>query len=336
MYTKAPPSKAVAPLSPVEIHRFAPDLLCLSVTNGRFQPVNSWIVGKGPRVIFDASFPEASVLDGYLGLAAQGDLEGLEALVVTHFHRDHSGQMQGLPQHFGVPLYMTEAEWAFLGDIQHAPDGQPEAELLAFLRAFGLTPAGAKDWRPINYSDIRLPSQPPRFLRDGERIALGGRDWQVITGGGHSPCAASFLSEDGRRFVAGDQILAGGGPQITLWQPPGPDPLGDYFAYLDRLAIIGSDCLILPGHGAPFTDLATRITQIRQGHQRRLTRLRAALLNGPCRGTDLMTALYPAEAPQMFGLVLFGMTMAMTSYLAGQGALRWHLDDDGTWVFERA
>lgn len=336
MHTKEPSAGGFAPLSPVTITRFAPDLLCLSVTNGRFQPVNSWIVGQGPRAIFDASFPEGAVLEAYESLVPLGDLAGLEALVLTHFHRDHCGQMRALQDRFQIPVFMTQPEWDILGRIDATPAAQVRQELGRFLQAFGLSQAEAAQWAPISYSDLQLPRQSPSFLTQDQTIALGGQEWQVITGGGHSPCAASFLSKDGRYFIAGDQILSGSGPQITLWQAFGADPLGDYLAYLDRLAVIEEACLVLPGHGAPFTHLAARVAHIRQGHLRRLDRLVDLIGQGPCDGARLMAGLYPKEAPKMFGVVLFGMTMALVSHLAAKRQLRVLTEPSGRWIFERA
>ena len=337
MYSKEPRKSPHLPLTTPEVEAFAPDLLCLRVSNGRFAPVNSWILGQAgqPKAIVDASFPEGLITRAYLDLQADGRLAEVSDLILTHFHRDHSGQFAALADHFGPRCHIPAGELAMMRQILTMPPEQVRAALDHFLCQLGLTSDEAKSWSPINYGDLILPKEEPDILHEGQTLEFGGREWRVLmgTGGGHSPEAASFLSLDGRYFLAGDQILGGGGPQVTLWSDAEVDPLGAYLAYLDRMAEVPDDCLVLPGHGTPFTQLSARVEEIRQGHLRRLDRMLTSAKAAPKTAIELIKDIYPPQADRLFGVVLFGMTMALATHLWQSGALWREVRPDGVLLF---
>src|SRR3546814_7547392 len=113
-------------------------------------------------------------------------------------------------------------------------------------------------------------------ISEGEEIRLAGRQWQVMTGGGHSPEHVVLHCEADGLLVTGDQLL----PRITpfIGVDPGEPfaaPLGDYFATLDRFAAIDDGKLVLAGHGAPFPGPASRAAATRLHHEKRLAAIDA-------------------------------------------------------------
>jgi glyoxylase-like metal-dependent hydrolase (beta-lactamase superfamily II) len=50
-----------------------------------------------------------------------------------------------------------------------------------------------------------------RRLSDGQVLRIGGHEWRVVVGSGHSPEHACLVCEDLGVFISGDQVL----PEIT-------------------------------------------------------------------------------------------------------------------------
>ncbi|HPE27153.1 MBL fold metallo-hydrolase, partial [Albidovulum sp.] len=122
----------------------------------------------------------------------EGPLAGrpVRRVVVTHYHPDHIG-LAGWFQARGAELVTTRTSWLFARMLTLDEQPLPVAETLAFWKAAGMDPAllarrGGE--RPFNFCDVVAPL-PLGFsrIRDGDRIAMGGRDWLVRTGDGHAP-----------------------------------------------------------------------------------------------------------------------------------------------------
>ena len=107
-----------------------------------------------------------------------------------------------------------------------------------------------------------LGPRPPREftrIRDGDVIAMGKREWRVITAGGHSAEHALFFCESDKILIAGDQVLSHMTPSVIA-PPAQPEanPMKDYLDLLARLEALPPDTLVLPSHGLPFHGLHQR------------------------------------------------------------------------------
>ena len=98
-----------------------------------------------------------------------------------------------------------------------------------------------------------LGGRPPREftrIRDDEMVAMGRREWQVITAGGHSPEHALFFCEADRLLIAGHQILSHMMPSVIApVAQPEANPINEYLGSLARLEALPPDMLVLPSHG---------------------------------------------------------------------------------------
>src|SRR3954452_16127290 len=133
-------------------------------------------------------------------LEAAGSLrERLERLVVTHAHIDHFGLAGEVVRRSGGELWMhrrTDLDLAKYEDPEEAVDRR--TLMLADHGLYGqeLTESseGLRDWLPV------MPSigRPSTLLDGGERLAAGGRTWEVVHTPGHSP-GAGGLGQPRRR-----------------------------------------------------------------------------------------------------------------------------------------
>jgi glyoxylase-like metal-dependent hydrolase (beta-lactamase superfamily II) len=113
--------------------------------------------------------------------------------------------------------------------------------------------------RRSKYLGLRPPREFIR-IRDGDLVAMGKREWRVITAGGHSPEHALFYCESDKILIAGDQVLSHMTPSvITPSAQPEANPMKEYLDSLTRLETLPPDTLVLPSHGLPFRGLHDRL-----------------------------------------------------------------------------
>jgi glyoxylase-like metal-dependent hydrolase (beta-lactamase superfamily II) len=166
----------------------------------------------------------------------------------------------------------------------------------------------------------RLPSAHHR-LDDGAVVRIGKRDWQVLTGGGHTPEHACLIDHHNGVIIAGDQIL----PRITsnvsiMDSEPFADPLGEWLASIAKFrAALDADMLVLPAHGEPFKGVHVRLDALAEGHQKGLDALSAALKKGPLRGVDTFALLFSREIDDSVYGMATGEAMAHLRHLERTG-----------------
>jgi glyoxylase-like metal-dependent hydrolase (beta-lactamase superfamily II) len=168
---------------------------------------------------------------------------------------------------------------------------------------------------------LRLPPAPSIVaIADGETLTLGGRRNTATWTPGHSDHHLCLLRDDDVFFV-GDHILPTITPNIGVYPDARPDPLRDYFESLARVRTARAR-LVLPGHGHPFTDVMTRVDELRAHHEQRSATLMEKLAAYPAgaQAWELAGALFAGRLrnfdDQRFALV---ETVAHLEYLCGEG-----------------
>lgn len=267
---------------------------------GPLRHVNGWLVDDGPGTVVavDTGIGSDAATAAWEALLA-GPLAGqrIGRVACTHFHPDHSGLAGWLCDRFDAPLLMTRTEWLTLRML--AADARPAVPhaVVAFWRASGwdedrIATASAGGW--ARFAQVVAP--PPvgfRRLVDGGTLAIGGRDWRVVTGNGHSPEHACLLDEGRGLLIAGDQVLPRISSNVSLGvAEPDGDPLGDWLASLAKLRLLPADLLVLPGHGEPFRGLHDRLDALAAEHRGRLDALADWLAAAPRRAVDCFPALF--------------------------------------------
>ncbi|WP_371876248.1 MBL fold metallo-hydrolase [Dictyobacter vulcani] len=123
-------------------------------------------------------------------------------------------------------------------------------------------------------------------------VQLADETYQVLWVPGHSDGQIGLFRERDGVFLSADHVLPRITPNIGLYSPQDrPDPLEDFFQSLTKISSLPAKC-ILPGHGEAFTDLATRITEIMEHHQRRLTQIIDLIAKQPQSATQLTKHLF--------------------------------------------
>lgn len=225
---------------------------------------NTFLLGESQIAVIDPGPDIASHRAAILEAGAGR----ISHIFVTHAHLDHSEGAGALAQATGAPIL------AF---------GTADAGRSPMMARLSGT-AGGGEGRDTAF-------RPDRLLRDGETVTGDGWSLRAIHTPGHMGNHLAFLWED--RLFCGDLIL---GWSSTLISPPDGD-LIDYFRSLDRIAALAPRRL-LPAHGDPVEDPATRIEELRTHRRQRSAEILRALRDGPADAATLAGQIYTVP-PQL-------------------------------------
>ena len=266
--------------------------------------------------------------------ALAGPLGGrpVTQVICTHMHPDHIGLAGWLCERFDAPLLMTQLEYV-TGRMLVADTGPAPESAALFWRACGWNEEQIASWR-AGYGRFTKGVFPMpagyRRLGEGQVLSIGGEDWTVVIGNGHSPEHACLWRRSDGVMLSGDQILPRISSNISVWPTePEADPLKDWMTSLDRLGdLLPAETFVLPGHGEPFTGVLPRIEALKRGHIVSLNRLERALRT-PRRAVDVFGALFARPVDDGILGMATGEAVAHLNYLAGQGRVRRERDSDG-------
>lgn len=229
---------------------------------------NTYLVGIGPLVVVDPG-PE----DGahFAALRAAIGAARVEAVIVTHPHRDHSPLAARLARACGAPV---------LGF------GPPEAgrrPVMARLAARGDLGGG---------EGVDADFRPDAEIGEGDRVAAGGTVLDVLHTPGHFAGHLSLALGDA--VLTGDHVM---GWASTLISPPDGD-LASFRATSARLRD-RADRVFYPGHGAPVTDPAARLDWLVAHRADREAAILRALARGPSSAEEIARRVYTDLAAPM-------------------------------------
>ncbi len=254
-------------------------------------------------------------------------------VICTHMHPDHIGLAGWLCERFDVGLTMTRLEYV-TGRMLLADTGQPAPEAGAVhYRAAGWDEAQVETYRREYGQFGRAVSPlPPGFtrMREGDRLSIGGQEWRVVVGEGHSPEHACLWREADGVVLGGDQILPRISSNVSVWPTePDADPLGDWLASLERMkSVFPDDVLVLPSHGNPFRGAQARLDALIRGHMTALKRLERTLQE-PRRAVDIFAALFARPVGDGVLGMATGEALAHLNYLQRRGRVGAARDADG-------
>ncbi|MBI5720483.1 MAG: MBL fold metallo-hydrolase [Burkholderiales bacterium] len=160
----------------------------------------------------------------------------LDRIVNTHLHSDHCGGNALLQQALGVTIVI--------------PPGLADA-----VRAWDLARLSHDDF------GLRERFHFAATLAPGESFVAGGRRWQALAAPGHDPHSLVLFDADAGLLLSADALWENGFGVVfpELVGESGFDEVGATLDMIERLPVR----LVVPGHGAPFTDVAAALARAR-------------------------------------------------------------------------
>jgi glyoxylase-like metal-dependent hydrolase (beta-lactamase superfamily II) len=227
-------------MTPPAAHPAHPALAGLTVLERGWLSSNNLLIHPGPQ---DSG---ATLVDtGHANHAAQTlalvqhALAGqpLGRIVNTHLHSDHCGGNATLA--------------AALGAAVHIPPGQAAAVAAWDEVALSYQPTGQHCQR-FAASGLLAP---------GHTLQAGGRAWQVLAAPGHDPYSVMLFDPEQRLLVSADALWEHGFG-VVFPELSGEPGYADVAAVLDHIERLAPACVV-PGHGAPFADVAAALGRAR-------------------------------------------------------------------------
>ena len=219
----------------------------------------------------------------------------LKRIINTHLHSDHAGGNALLQAHHGCDVWIP-------------PD---EAELV-------------DQWDEDRLSYRRTGQQCPRFSYDAlihphQTLPLCGEDWTVLPAAGHDHAMVMLWCERLGILISADALWQKGFG-VIFPELAGLPGFGEQKATLDLIEQL-QPRLVIPGHGAPFTEVDAAL----QAAQSRIQ----WMTEEPRRNTDnalkVMLAFKLLETHRMTQAEL---TEMLRANLAGNVAMRAHYPQD--------
>ena len=182
-------------------------------------------------LLWDSETMEGIVIDPggnteRIGKAIEELKVEVKKIVLTHGHIDHAGGAEALKRDLSVEIVGPhEADRNLLKSIEKQA------------RMFGL----ANDVENVH---------PDRWLIDGEAIAVGGQEFEVLHCPGHTPGHIVLVNQAARFAHVGDVLFKGSIGRTDL---PGGDHAALIASIKEKLLPLGDDISFISGHGPGST-----------------------------------------------------------------------------------
>lgn len=238
----------------------------------------------------------------------------VKRIVITHFHPDHVGAAAIVADLVDAPVYQGRMDYEQCVDTWSCRMGGRLAEELL---SHGMPVHGADDARAHHMNvarQVRYATDP--FLLDpGEEID-GWRVWHLP---GH---ASGHLGlSRGHVLLAGDVLLAGITPNVSLQPGSRRDPLGDYMASLQQIIQLGPQ-IALTGHRTVLHNPVQRAAEIIEHHRARLAATAHAVAAHARSAYEVSCTLFPSELTPVERRFALFEALAHLEYLCLRGHLR--------------
>jgi len=247
----------------------------------------------------------------------------IERVVATHMHPDHIGLAGWLTETYQSDLYMSRDEYLNCHLLLRYSHEEAPKAAVNFYRAAGYDEQQLQKYR-AHFGQfgqfVRYLPHAYHRLVDGDHLPMGGYDWEVIVGSGHSPEHVCLYDAERNIFIAGDQLLPKISSNVSVWPTePHANPLAEWLASCHKLlARLDDDTLVLPAHGKPFYGAPARLRYLITDIEENLEKL-AEFCQTPQRPVDTFPVLFHGPISSSNLMMAAGESLAHLHCLQARG-----------------
>jgi len=274
----------------------------IQLSNTAFEGRNSvYVLGDGdadaPTTLVDTGVATPGVdaelrdaLDG-VGVA----LADLDRVLLTHWHHDHAGLAGAVQAESGADVFIHEADADLVAQRGSAREDLYDAQEAA-LYDWGLPDDEREGLLAFNDEHRGLRGDPADVteLTDGDAVALGRYEAEVVHLPGHAAGLVAYVVERGGRREAfvGDAVLPKYTPNVGGADVRVERPLAQYLDSLERVQSLNLD-RAWPGHRGPIFAPSERARDIAAHHEERTARVEEAVADlAPATAWEVSAALF--------------------------------------------
>ncbi len=227
-----------------------------------YRGTGTYIVGQGRVAIVDPGPDDA---DHVAAVLAAVDGEQVEAMLITHTHRDHSPASRAVAEATGAPAY-----------------------------GFGPHPAADTD---DGESEERGDTDfaPDMAVVHGDVVEGPGWSFECLYTPGHISNHVAYRWREATGVFTGDHIM---GWSTTIIPPPDGN-MTDYLASLRLLADSPGDRAYWPTHGPPVTEPQVLVEALYAHRLDRERQILECLATGPQTIAEMVGAMYADVASEL-------------------------------------
>jgi glyoxylase-like metal-dependent hydrolase (beta-lactamase superfamily II) len=252
-----------------------------------FTGTNSFIVGTTSVAVLDPGPDDATHRAALMGAIAG---RPVEAIILTHTHKDHSSGAPALKRETNAPFWFA------------GPHRLSRPRRLFEINAL----AGGCDWG----------IKPDRMLADGEHFTAGDIGLVAIATPGHCANHMAYGLAGTQTLLTGDHIMGWNSTLVAV--PDGS--MADYLSSLEKVLALPYAHYV-PAHGGPIADGPIYARSLLSHRKLRNKQVIDAVNAGATRVDHLLDRIYPQlKGPLRLAA---GMTLrAHIEYLEDQQAIR--------------
>jgi len=162
----------------------------------------------------------------------------LMGIVNTHLHSDHCGGNAAVQRAFGCTITVPPGQWAAV----QAWDEQ------------------ALSYRPTGQRCERFVADA--FLQPGQSLQIGGHRWWALAAPGHDPHSIVLFDDHQGVLISADALWENGFG-VVFPELEGEAAFDEVAQVLDLIESLDARWVV-PGHGAPFDDVAGALQRARR------------------------------------------------------------------------
>lgn len=249
----------------------------------------------------------------------------IKQVLCTHFHPDHLGLAGWLCKEHEAELLISKGEYDIYHHLFSELNHTDRSTIEAFYQSIGASEKQLASYEKhiTMFSKIIHPL-PEQYtvLKDKQTLTLGGYEWLLVTGKGHSPEHICLYNQELDLFISGDQLLPTISSNVSVWPTdPLANPMQDMLdSYHYLLATINDNTKVLPAHGLPFTGGLIRTNKLIVDTDQDIENL----LNHCHQSRKLaetFSVLFKSEITKHNLMLAYGEALACINYLRVKGKL---------------